>query len=506
MSCTVIEVQDSMDDGEDSIEASWRFVSHALRYGAGVAVHLSKLRARGTENGKGLVASGPVSFGKIYSCLNEQLRRGGVYKNGAVVLHCDIDHGDILEFVTTPRHELPWAKRCVNVTTNLWNDASDEVKDEILKGIARGDIWLAKIRYDQHGEGTSLKSQLWNHDIGGWGWGNNESQYYRPDNTSIQEGHLVITAKEEAFGGKSYTSSRIKTEGSRTFTYGRVDIRAALPRGQGIWPALWALGENFADVGWPYSGEIDIMEMIGGQGREAEVHGTVHWNRGGLGAPYSHTYIGGKTRKAVGDFADGFNVFSLVRTEDQIEWYVNDELYYSFAINDSADLAPFRKPFFLIFNIAVGGNWPGYPDASTQFPQHLVVDYVRVFDAVTDSPGECNPCFPNSGESPSSGEAASRFSQLTKSVTSIRDKNGSASSTTIRMSAQAKDGQRLMSRDGVAVASPMPPGTPADASLAASPVSIPAVTPVSLAFGVLTLIALVIRYRRFFPSTADGSR
>ena len=152
VSCTVIEVQDSMDHGEDSIEASWRFVSHALRYGAGVAVHLSKLRARGTENGKGLVASGPISFGKIYSCLNEQLRRGGVYKNGAVVLHLDISHDDILEFVTTPRHELPWAKRCVNVTTNLWNDATDEVKNGILKGIARGDIWLAKIRYDQHGK------------------------------------------------------------------------------------------------------------------------------------------------------------------------------------------------------------------------------------------------------------------------------------------------------------------------------------------------------------------
>ena len=152
VSCTVINVQDSMSDGQDSIEASWRFVSHALRYGAGVAVHLSDVRARGTENGKGLVASGPVSFGKIYSCLNEQLRRGGVYKNGAVVLHIDISHGDILEFVTTPRHELPWAKRCVNVTTALWNDASTEVKDEILKGIARGDIWLAKIRYDQHGK------------------------------------------------------------------------------------------------------------------------------------------------------------------------------------------------------------------------------------------------------------------------------------------------------------------------------------------------------------------
>jgi len=151
VSCTVIEVSDAMTDDEDSIENSWRFVSHALRYGAGVAVHLSQLRPRGTENGKGLVASGPVSFGKIYSCLNEQLRRGGVYKNGAVVLHIDISHSDILEFVTTPRHELPWAKRCVNVTTKLWNEASDNVKDEILKGIARGDIWLAKIRYDQHG-------------------------------------------------------------------------------------------------------------------------------------------------------------------------------------------------------------------------------------------------------------------------------------------------------------------------------------------------------------------
>ena len=152
VSCTVINVTDSMDNGEDSIESSWRFVSHALRYGAGVAVHLSELRPRGTENGKGLVASGPVSFGKIYSCLNEQLRRGGVYKNGAVVLHLDINHGDILEFVTTPRHELPWAKRCVNVTTKLWDEATDQVKDEVLKGIARGDIWLAKVRYDQHGK------------------------------------------------------------------------------------------------------------------------------------------------------------------------------------------------------------------------------------------------------------------------------------------------------------------------------------------------------------------
>ena len=151
VSCTVFVVEDSME-GPNGIEASWRFVSHALRYGAGVAVHLSKLRPSGSDNGKGLVASGPVSFGKIYSCLNEQLRRGGVYKNGAVVLHLDINHPDILEFVTTPRHELPWAKRCVNLTATDWNNTDDSVKDELLKGIARGDIWLAKIRSDQFGQ------------------------------------------------------------------------------------------------------------------------------------------------------------------------------------------------------------------------------------------------------------------------------------------------------------------------------------------------------------------
>ena len=151
VSCTVFVVQDSME-GPNGIEASWRFVSHALRYGAGVAIHLSQLRGAGTDNGKGLVASGPVSFGKIYSCLNEQLRRGGVYKNGAVVLHLDISHPDIIEFVQTPRHELPWAKRCVNLTSELWDAASADTKAYILEGIARGDIWLAKIREDQYGQ------------------------------------------------------------------------------------------------------------------------------------------------------------------------------------------------------------------------------------------------------------------------------------------------------------------------------------------------------------------
>ena len=152
VSCTVFVVEDSMDEGRDSIESSWRFVSHALRYGAGVAVHLSKLRPKGSENGKGLTASGPVSFGKIYSTLNETLRRGGVYKNGACVLHCDLSHSDILNFINTPRHELPWVKRCVNLNSKMWNDASDDVTEALLHGIKSGDIWLCKIRHDRDGK------------------------------------------------------------------------------------------------------------------------------------------------------------------------------------------------------------------------------------------------------------------------------------------------------------------------------------------------------------------
>ena len=153
VSCTIFNVDDSME-GPNGIEASWRFVSHALRFGAGVAVHLSDLRPRGTKTDKGpdsLIASGPVSFGKIYSTLNEILRRGGTYRNGACVLHLDINHPDILEFVFAERQELPWVKRCVDLTPELWNSSSPETKAAIIAGIRSGDIWLNKIKYDKHG-------------------------------------------------------------------------------------------------------------------------------------------------------------------------------------------------------------------------------------------------------------------------------------------------------------------------------------------------------------------
>lgn len=151
VSCTVFVVEDTME-GPEGIEASWRFASHALRNGAGVAIHLSKLRSKGDENGKGLVASGPVSFAKIYSVLNETLRRGGIYKNGAIVIHLDLNHPDILEFITANRSELPWVKRCVDINPHWWESTSTEVRDALLQGIKKGDIWLNKTKVDANGK------------------------------------------------------------------------------------------------------------------------------------------------------------------------------------------------------------------------------------------------------------------------------------------------------------------------------------------------------------------
>ena len=154
VSCTIFNVDDSME-GPNGIEASWRFVSHALRFGAGVAVHLSDLRPAGTKTNKGpdtLVASGPVSFAKIYSTLNEILRRGGTYRNGACVLHLDITHPDILDYVNVDRAQLPWVKRCVDLTREQWADTETGVKEAILRGIAKGDIWLNKIKHDKDGK------------------------------------------------------------------------------------------------------------------------------------------------------------------------------------------------------------------------------------------------------------------------------------------------------------------------------------------------------------------
>ncbi len=230
--------------------------------------------------------------------------------------------------------------------------------------------------------GTEINDDNWGYDIGGSGWGNNELQYHTNRNAYLKEGLLVIRAQQEAYRGKNYTSSRLKTQGKQNFKYGRIDVRARLPEGAGIWPALWMLGKNITDVGWPKSGEIDIMEMVGGNSLQDKhpngdrtAHGTMHWNNNGLNGSYSPVNTG-KSEILSTSLSEEFHVFSIQWDVNGIGWYIDDAQYSYKTINSTQ---PFREEFFFIMNIAVGGDWPGSPNSSTVFPQRMVIDYVRVF-------------------------------------------------------------------------------------------------------------------------------
>ena len=226
--------------------------------------------------------------------------------------------------------------------------------------------------------GNELNVDDWNFEIGAGnnGWGNNELQYYRSENVSVSDGMLTIEAKAEFFNGNNYTSSRITTQDKESFKYGRIDIRAALPYGQGLWPALWMLGDDISSVGWPKCGEIDIMELAGGSAPgkgDDVVLGTIHWDNNGSYANY-----GDKTQLSSGTFADQFHVFSIIWNEQSISWYLDDNKFNEVDIAANG-LEEFHQSFFFIFNVAVGGDFSGSPDASTDFPQKMFVDYVRVF-------------------------------------------------------------------------------------------------------------------------------
>lgn len=232
--------------------------------------------------------------------------------------------------------------------------------------------------------GTALDASIWSHQNGdgcpgNCGWGNNELQYYtnRPQNLFFQDGKLVIEANKESFSGKSYTSSKILTSGKKKIKYGRIDIRAKLPTGQGIWPAFWMMPQDDVYGGWPASGEIDIMEMVGHEPNRT--HGTVHYGTGWN----DRKNISKSTTTSTGTLHDKFYVYSLEWKEDEIKWFLDGNL---FATLTKADLGaynyPFNEYFYLIFNLAVGGNWPGNPNAATYFPQWLIVDYVRVYKPI----------------------------------------------------------------------------------------------------------------------------
>lgn len=225
--------------------------------------------------------------------------------------------------------------------------------------------------------GNSINTNDWTHEIGASGWGNQESQYYTnsPNNSYVSDGNLVIEAIEEDFEGAPYTSARMITKDKQEFTFGRVDIRAILPEGQGIWPALWMLGDNIDIVGWPHCGEIDIMEMIGHE--PSTVHGTAHWGPEGNAWSFNN---GNDYNLSSEKFIDEYHVFSIIWELDNITWYVDDVQYFTLNKTNVNGDYPFNAPFFFIFNVAVGGLWPGYPDETTVFPQRMLVDYIRVFE------------------------------------------------------------------------------------------------------------------------------
>ena len=236
--------------------------------------------------------------------------------------------------------------------------------------------------------GTQLEMSKWSFQYGTGaseglsGWGNAELQYYtdRPQNIFVQDGNLHIVARQEAYGGMNYTSARIRSINKGDWRYGRFEIRAKMPTGQGLWPAIWMMPTDAVYGRWPASGEIDIMELVG---HEPDViHGTIHY-----GPP--HTFSGGSYTMESGDFSDDFNVFAIEWERGEIRWYVNDILYHTendWFTSDNDFPAPFEQRFHLLLNVAVGGNWPGNPDSSTQFPQEMIVDYVRVYKNVNEEP------------------------------------------------------------------------------------------------------------------------
>ena len=229
--------------------------------------------------------------------------------------------------------------------------------------------------------GPQLDQSSWSYESGGNGWGNNELQFYtnRQDNLFIQDSKLIIKANKESYAGKNYTSARIITKGKKFFKYGKIEARIKLPFGKGIWPAFWLLGENFNQVGWPACGEIDIMEMVGGGIGDRTIYGTAHWSHNN-----SHASYGGQKSISSGIFADDFHIFGIEWTETYIKWFLDGDQYHVIDITPSG-LSEFRDIFFVILNVAVGGDWPGSPDATTQFPQQMEVDYIRVFQDVPTS-------------------------------------------------------------------------------------------------------------------------
>lgn len=222
-------------------------------------------------------------------------------------------------------------------------------------------------------DGTELDTAFWNYELGDGcpylcGWGNAERQLYTKENHSLRDGNLVITARRE---DNKYTSTRLTTKNKKAFRYGRIETRAKLPVGEGLWPAFWMLGQNIDSVGWPLSGEIDILEYLGRE--PGEVFTSLHTQAGhGDNATFK------KTRFA--DIEQGFHRFAAEWTAEQITFFVDDQLVFTFRPKDRSEAVwPYDQPFYILLNLAIGGNFGGPAVDDSVFPQEFIIDYVRVY-------------------------------------------------------------------------------------------------------------------------------
>jgi len=260
------------------------------------------------------------------------------------------------------------------------------LEEGILTEVDEDAVESWELVWEDNFDGTSIDSSAWTFELGSpdWNgdgnpdrWGNNELQYYQQDNASVSDGILTITAKEEQVKDMGttfdYTSTRMITKDKYEVQYGRMEIRAKLPIGQGIWPAIWMLGNDIDENPWPNCGEIDIMEYLGH--KPSVVHGTIH------GPESAGAGVGSGYTLETGQFNEEFHVFTIEWDADEIEFYVDEQLYHV-ANKDEIGASDwvFDHPYFFIFNVAVGGNWPGNPDETTSFPQEMQIDYIKVYE------------------------------------------------------------------------------------------------------------------------------
>ena len=240
-----------------------------------------------------------------------------------------------------------------------------------------------KLVWSDEFNGTKLDSSKWSCETGNHnGWGNKEKEYYRSRNAVVKDGYLTIIAKKENYKDFDYTSARIRTIHKGDWKYGKFEMRAKLPIGKGMWPAFWMMPTDNVYGGWPVSGEIDIMEYLGHD--SATVYGTIHYG----GRPPNNTHSGKMYTLPDSGFNSGFHTFSLIWEKDSIQWLVDGKVYETqtkWYTTAASYPAPFDQKFHIILNLAVGGEWPGYPDSTTVFPQKYVIDYVRVYQKEMDS-------------------------------------------------------------------------------------------------------------------------